>query len=154
MCNINYLNYYLHGNNFANYKHCITIPNITKDNIEDLIIRILSDDDFLEQCLYWINLRHIGRKEVKLNEVRRVCQYVYFKISVGDLIKVKEICNKNKFNERTFKKILDTYWETKEIRSSTNRYKQIMCRNEPLKLNQQDIRELIESGDIFREMNL
>ena len=120
---------------------------------EDLIIRILAEDDFLEKSLYWINLRHIGKKEVKLNELRRMCLHIYNNLYIGDTIKIKDICNKNKFKEPIFKKVLDTYWETKEVRSSTNRYKQIISRNERLKLSQQDIRELIESNYIFRELN-
>jgi hypothetical protein len=119
---------------------------------EDLIFRILENEDFIEHSLYWYAATCIDKEEIINNKMKQMCNYIYKKLSEGKIIKVSEICKNNKYDANKFRKILNCYWETEEIRTGKERTRMILKRNEPLKLSKQDRIELLESGAIFKEM--
>ena len=127
---------------------------LTDKNIfsEDLIFRILENENFIEHSLYWYAATCIDKEEIINNKMKQMCNYIYKKLSEGKIIKVSEICNNNKYDVNKFRKILNCYWETEEIRTGKERTRMILKRNEPLKLSKQDRIEILGSGAIFKEM--
>ena len=119
---------------------------------EDLIFRILENEDFIEHSLYWYVANCIDKKEIVNNKMKQMCKYIYCKLSEGKIIKISEICKNNKYDTNKFRKILNCYWETEEVRTGKERLRLILKRNTPLKLSKQDRIELLESGAIFKEM--
>lgn len=119
---------------------------------EDLIFRILENEDFIEHSLYWYVANCIDKKEIVNNKMKQMCKYIYCKLSEGKIIKISEICKNNKYDANKFRKILNCYWENEEIRTGKERLRLILKRNTPLKLSKQDRVELLESGAIFKEM--
>lgn len=119
---------------------------------EDLIFRILEDENFIEHSLYWYAATCIDKEQIINNKMKQMCNYIYKKFSEGKIIKISEICKNNQYDVNKFRKILNCYWETEEVRTGKERMRIILKRNEPLKLSKQDRIELLESGAIFREL--
>ena len=119
---------------------------------KELALKIISDDDFLEKAIF--RYHHITKNKSGIikTETRRICNYIYKKLQEGKVIKVKEICIKNKFNETTFKKALNYFWEVRDIRTGKGRLKEIIKRAEPLQLSRNELKELIKSGLIINEV--
>lgn len=119
---------------------------------EELIFRILEDENFIEHSLYWYAATCIDREQIINNKMKQMCNYIYKKLAEGKTIKISEICKNNKYDVNKFRKILNCYWDTEEVRTGKERTRIILKRNEPLKLSKQDRIELLESGAIFREL--
>jgi hypothetical protein len=119
---------------------------------KELALRIISDDDFLEKAIFRYNQISKDKKGIIETETRKISLYVYKKLAEGKVIKVKEICIRNKFNEAIFKKALIYFWEVKEVRTGKGRLKEILQRAEPLQLSRNESEELIKSGLIINEV--
>ena len=122
--------------------------NISKE----LALRIISDDDFLEKAIFRYNQLSRDKKGVIETETRKTSLYIYKKLQEGKVIKVKEICIRNKFNETIFKKALNYFWEVRDIRTGQGRLKEVIKRAEPLELSRSESEELIKSGLIINEV--
>lgn len=119
---------------------------------KELALRIISDDDFLEKAIFRYNQLSRDKKGIIETETRKISLYIYKKLQEGKVIKVKEVCIRNKFNEAIFKKALNYFWEVKEVRTGKERLKEILQRAEPLELSRSESDELIKSGLIINEV--
>ena len=119
---------------------------------KELALRIISDDDFLEKAIFRYNQNTKDRKGIIETETRKISLYVYKKLAEGKIIKVKEICIRNNFNEAIFKKALNYFWEVKEVRTGKGRLKEILKRAEPMELSRSESEGLINSGLIINEV--
>ena len=122
--------------------------NISKE----LALRIISDDDFLEKAVFRYNQISKDKKGIIETETRKISLYIYKKLQEGKVIKVKEICIRNKFNETIFKKALNYFWEVRDVRTGKGRLKEIIKRAEPLQLSRSESEQLINSRLIIHEV--